>query len=306
MANVAHNDTWSLYKFFERFPDEAAAVAYVEGRRFRMGRYCPKCGSTNTAECKNRKPMPYRCRDCRKHFSVRTGTVLAESKLPIQKWLLAAYLMTTARKGISSVQLAKELGVTQKTAWFLEHRIREAMADRGGLLSETVEIDETYFGGKARNRHASKRQNLGRGAAGKQAVVGLKERGGKVRAFPVARTDKISLQSAIVENVRRGSAIYTDGHPGYEGLPGYVHETVRHALGEYVRGKVHTNSIESFWSLMKRGYVGVFHYMSDKHIARYVEEFAARENTGHGTLANLNRILDGAVGRRLSYKELTA
>lgn len=301
------SDSTSLYQMMERFPDEASATAFFEERRWGDEPYCPHCGSINARAIPNKKPMPYRCRDCRKHFSVRTGTVLAESPIPLHKWLMAIYMLHTARKGVSSVQMAKELGVTQKTAWFLEHRIRKAMEHRGGLFSGEVEVDETYVGGKERNKHESQKQHAGRGPVGKQAVVGLRERDGAVRAYPIEATDKSHLQTAIVENVKRGSTIYSDSHPGYVGLPGYEHESVAHSLGEYVRGRTHTNSVESFWALFKRGYVGTYHYMSFKHLERYVNEFAYRHNVGvDNTIDTIAKTIDGMIGRRLTYKELTA
>lgn len=306
MKNQENPQILSLFEFSRKFSSESAVAKYLVNRRWPGGKICPHCNSSRTVEIVSKKPMPYRCQGCRKHFSIRTGTVLAESKIPLVKWFFAIYLMTTARKGISSVQLAKELGVTQKTAWFLEHRIREAYRQKGGLLGNEVEIDETYIGGKEKNKHAHKKLQAGRGAVGKQAVMGMKQRGGSVRAFTIKETGRIDLQAAIVENVKRGSSVYTDCHRSYMGMKGYNHKVVKHSVGEYVKGQVHTNGIESFWALLKRGYYGIFHNMSFKHLHRYVNEFSTRYNLGHDTIACLNAVTDAMVGNRLTYKALKA
>jgi transposase-like protein len=297
----------SLYQFMQQFPDEAAAVAFFEERRWGNKPYCPHCGSLSVSRIENGIPMPYRCKDCRKHFSVRTRTVLAESKIPLHKWLFAIYMLHSSRKGVSSIQMAKELGITQKSAWFLNHRIREAMTHRGGLFSGEIEVDEVYIGGKEKNRHSSKKKKIGRGAIGKQPVFGICQRNGTTRAFPIDGTDAIQLKCAIVENVKRGATIYSDSHAGYTNLTGYVHESVAHNVGEYVRGKCHTNGVESFWALLKRGYIGIYHHMSFTHLYRYVNEFSYRHSNREDDMINcLATTIDGMIGKRLSYKELTA
>lgn len=228
--------------------------------------------------------------------------------MPLHKWLFCMYLLYTSRKGISSIQVAKTLGVTQKTAWFLCHRIREVwMKSKKDKLDGIVEVDEAYFGGKESNKHFSKKLNKGRGSVGKLIVVGAKQRNGKVIVKHIDDTSAYNLQGFIGRHVERNSNVFTDEFKSYKGLTGFVHEFVNHSGRQYVNGNVHTNSIESFWSLLKRGYYGVYHYMSPKHLKRYIHEFAYRHNTSKvETMDFIGDTITKMIGKRIMYCELVS
>lgn len=299
----------SLMGLADMFPDEASAVSWFESLRWPNGPQCPHCRSDRVAACKDAKPMPHRCKDCRKHFSVRTGTDMAASKLPLRKWAFAIYLCTTSLKGVSSMKLHRDLRITQKSAWFMAHRIRDALTADSSLFAGPVEVDESYFGGKESNKPVSQRRNIGRGPVGKAAVVGAKDRAtGAVRAQAVQRTDAATLQGFVAGAAEAGATVFTDESRAYIGLRRrYRHAAVKHSAGEYVRGMAHTNGIESFWAMLKRAYHGTFHHFSAKHMQRYIDEFALRQSLREADTVDLMAtVVARMIGRRLTYKQLTA
>ena len=307
----AHRKGLSVMDMAALFPDEAAAVEWFEGLHWPDGDMtCLRCGSKDGAyRVKNGKPMPYRCRTCKRYFSLKTNTVMEDSKLPLRTWAWAIYIVMTSLKGVSSMKLHRDLGVRQQTAWFMLHRIREAFADLELAAFEgPVEVDESYFGGKKKNQPKSKQSDAKGGTADKTAVLAVKDRKTKkVAARVIKYVNAATLQGFVKEHAKRGATVYTDGASSYRGLAGYSHASVAHSKGEYVKGDAHTQGVESFWSTLKRAYMGTFHRISERHLGRYVNEFAGRQNVRElDTDAQMREVVARMVGRRLTYQALTA
>ena len=298
----------STKEFFQLFPDDDTAERWFIGRRWADGVACPECGSMNVQTGAKRKRASFRCREkeCGKQFSTKTGTFMECSKIGYQDWLFALYLVSTNLKSISSMKLHRELKVTQKTAWHLAHRIRRAWSTQNSNLFEgPVEVDKTYFGGRARNMSKSKRKGLtGRGAVDKVAVGGVKDRAtNQVAAQVVGDTTSGTLAGFIRNNILPGTRIYTDDATAYPHLPN--HESVKHSVAEYVRGQVYTQGVESFWSTLKRAHKGTFHRLSPKHLHRYVDEFVGRHNMRSlDTIQQMAIIAERMVGVQLRYGDL--
>lgn len=295
----------TLIEAVRYFSDPDTALGCMVAIRWPDGIECPRCGSDRHSFVKTRRI--WICLECKKHFSVRLGTIMEDSPIGLDKWLTAIWLIVSAKNGISSYEIHRSLGITQKSAWFLLHRIRKAMqAGTFKKLAGDVEVDETFIGGLARNMHESKRKHLGTGGAGKVAVMGLLERHGEVRVHVVPNTRMENLQPHIERHVERGSTVYSDNYVSYKHLEdSYVHNVINHAE-RYVDGIVHTNGIENFWSLLKRGLKGTYISVEPFHLFRYLDEQAFRFNNRKGN--DSDRFIKAAqniTGKRLTYKELT-
>lgn len=293
-----------------QFQDKEKAREYLEALRWPHGPVCPHCGVEGNAyklKAKTARPGVYKCKDCRKQFTVTVGTVFERSKVPLNKWLMAVYLMCASKKGVSSHQIHRMLGITYKTAWFMTHRIREAMKEEGGPLGgsgKAVEIDETFWGGLGKKKRQQGKK--GRGYAHKMKVLTLVERGGKARSFHVPAVNAKTLKPIINEQVNADSSIMTDEASQYTkvGREYASHGVVSHGLGEYVRGPIHTNTIEGFFSILKRGLVGTFHHVSEQHLKRYCCEFDFRYNyRGISDSERASIALMGVQGKRLMYRD---
>lgn len=300
----------------KHFHDEAAAYRWVEARVWPEGPVCPHCGGMDRIskmQGKSTRIGTYKCYQCRKPFTVKVGTIFESSHVPLRFWLQAIFLISSSKKGISANQLARTLGVTLKTAWFIGHRIREAMTSRGtplGGKGKIVEVDETYFGDK---HEVTKRTKRGKSAhSSKRSVIALVERGGNSRAFHVNKADAATVMAIMADNIRPSSEIHTDESRLYNNVKhGYAgHRTVIHSGNEYVRyekdGPVHTNTVEGYFSVFKRGMKGTYQHCAEKHLHRYLAEFDFRYNNrvalGVNDEDRANRMVKGVVGKRLTYR----
>jgi len=296
----------SIIEFTQYFNTEEKCRLFLEEQRWGDSPACPHCGSTNVRKFATDNKT-YKCREkvCRKKFTVTVGTIYENTKIPLTKWFLATYILSVHSKGISSLQLANWLNVTQKTAWFLNHRIREMLSNNAPeLLNEIVEIDETYVGGKISNKHVSKRKEA-RKQGNKSMVVGAIQREGKVRTKVVQQANIENIQKTIVEFVEPNSTMITDESHAYNKVSlNYKHETINHRNKEYVRGSIHTNTIEGYWSVLKRQINGIHHFVSPKHLQRYCDESSYRYNTR--SLDQDNRFTDviRRCNGRLTYTAL--
>lgn len=300
----------TLQEAIRFFSDDLFCVKFIASRRWQDSvAICPQCAGVNNTFMESRKVWQCKNKECKKQFSVKVGTIFEDSPISLDKWLTAIWLIANCKNGVSSYEIHRAIGITQKSAWFLLHRIRLAM-ESGTLdkLSGEVEADETFVGGKAKNMHKHKREAKikGRGSVGKTAVMGILERKGRVSAKVIDDLSKETLHKEVKTNVEEGSSLFTDEWRSYQGLAeDYNHEVVNHSVAEYVRGNVHTNGIENFWSLLKRTLHGTYVSVESFHLGRYVAEQTFRFNERKGNdKERFLGVLEAVSGKRLTYDEL--
>ena len=306
----SHRKGLTLLEIADMFSDEESAKHWIAEQRWPKEAHCPHCGSFNV-QCWIKHPsQTHRCRDCqgKPMFSVKTGTVMEGSNLKYRVWAIGIYLFSANIKGISSMRLHRELGIGQKAAWFMLSRLRKAYDMEIGPFAGPSQVDESCWGGKEKNKHAKKKRKAGRGTSGKTAVVGIKDQAtNRVRAKVVKDTSAATLHGFVQENTEDGSTVYSDEAVAYKGLKNRTHETVKHSVGGYVNGMATTNGIESFWAMMRRGHQGIYHHFSEKHLDRYIAEFAGRHNVRNkDTVDQMSGVVKGMQGKRLTYRELVA
>ena len=297
------------------FHDETKAREWLEARVWPNGPVCPKCGVVGEAtlmQGKSHRPGLYQCNACRQPFTVTVGTLYERSKIPLHKWLAATHLMMASKKGMSALEIGRLLGFSKKTAWFVCHRIRESLRETNltplGGEGKFVEADETYVGGKEKNKHVGKRKRENIGGIGKEAVFALVERGGRVRSQQVPSVSAKTLRPIMVEQINKATALMTDDAGQYRHMHKDFarHEVVNHGILEYVRGDAHTNTIEGYFSILKRGITGTYHHVSAQHLKRYLAEFYfrynERESLGVSDAQRMEKSLKGIVGKRMTYR----
>lgn len=296
------------------FHNETKAREWLEARIWPNGAICPHCGvvgESTLMKGKTTRAGLHQCNACHKPFTVTVGTLYERSKIPLHKWLAATHLIMASKKGISALQVGRMLAISKKSSWFLCHRIRESLRDNGdaplGGDSKTVEVDASYIGGKEKNKHANKRMPGSQGGANKEAVVSLVERGGNVRSFHMSAVTAKTLAPILDSHIHKKTYIMTDESRAYPKMVGFLgHDKVNHSIGEYVRGNIHSNTVENYFSIMKRGITGVYHHVSQQHLKRYLAEYDYRYNErealGITDAMRMEKSIQGIVGKRLTYR----